>query len=91
MKQNSTGSVVVTGAGEGLTPESLGPNTEGPMCTDWRVKAFELAEGLNEAEARVELQSGTIRERDREIKHWKLFGIVGWIVALAGWIFAARG
>jgi hypothetical protein len=91
MKQNSTGSVVVTGAGEGLTPESLGPNTEGPMCTDWRVKAFELADHLNTAEENEKTLTGTIRERDREIKHWKLFGIVGWIVALAGWLFAARG
>jgi hypothetical protein len=94
MKQNSTGSIVVTGAGEGLTDAAKGPLTDGPVCTDWREKAFELARDLNEKDEVLAMRDQSIEDLNRELretKHtvllWRSFAFLGWVCAA---VFALR-
>jgi hypothetical protein len=76
--QDKTGSIVLTEPGETLADTARGPDSEGPACTDWRVKAFELA-------AEIELLTNELqiseRARSRAERKAKVLENILWILS----------
>lgn len=100
MKQDQTGSVIITGAEETLSDAAKGPNSAGPVCTDWREKAFELATQINGLEQTMtvdrqrikyleETESALLSKNEKlrhELNHMKF--IAAWLgvgLFLAAW------